>query len=117
MQELTQWCSNNWRMAHGRGETISRFPTRRIEVLWTTSRDLVEKEILRLREEEGKTNPAFELRTTASKNVINKMTEEELTELNKAVADMEEHGYSEEHKRKLVCFMSMLPELLTLYYL
>ena len=103
MQELTQWCSNNWRMDHGR-KMISIFPTRRIDVLWSTRRDLVEKEILRLREEEGKTNPSFELRTTASKNVIKKMTDEELTELNKAVADIERNGYSEEHKRSLVCF-------------
>ena len=58
-------------MAHGR-DKISRFPIRRIDVLWKTQRTSVEKEILQLREEEGWTNPDFELRTTASKNIIKK---------------------------------------------
>jgi hypothetical protein len=93
-------------MSHGH-EEISRFPTRRIDVLWKIRRDLVEKEVVRLREEEGRMNPAFELRTAASKNIINKMTQEELTELNNAAADMEENGYSEEHKRRFVRSMSV----------
>jgi hypothetical protein len=88
-------------MAHGR-ENVTKFPTRRIDVLWKTKRDLVEREILRLKEEEGRTEPDFELRTTASKKVIESMTQEELTELNNAATDMKEHGYSEEHKRRSV---------------
>jgi hypothetical protein len=93
-------------MAHGHGhQKKSRFPTRRIDVLWKTNRDLVEREIIRLKEEEGRTNPAFELRTKASKNIIEKMTQEELTNLDNTAADMEENGYSEEHKQRLVLVM------------
>lgn len=88
-------------MAHGR-ENKTKFPIRRIDVLWKTRRDLVKNEISRLREEEGRTNPDFDLRTTASKNVIEKMTEEELTKLIADTADMEKDGYPEEHKRRLV---------------
>ena len=96
-----QWCSNNWCMVHGRAK-VKRFPTRCIDFLWKTKRHLVEKEITRLREEEGRMNSNFELRTTASKNVIENMTQEEHTELNEAAADMEGNGYSEEHKRRSV---------------
>ena len=88
-------------MVHGRAK-VKRFPTRCIDVLWKTKRHLVEKEITRLREEEGRMNSNFELRTTASKNVIENMTQKEHTELNEAAADMEENGYSEEHKRRSV---------------
>ena len=34
------------------------------------------------------------------------MTQEEHTELNEAAADMEENGYSEEHKRRSVKLVS-----------
>ena len=88
-------------MAHGH-EKVSRFPMRRMDVLWKTRRDLVDKEILRLKDEEGHMNSAFELRTTASKNVMNGMSQEELKELDNAAANMEKNGYSEEHKRRLV---------------
>ena len=60
-------------MVHGRAK-VKRFPTRHIDVLWKTKHHLVEKEITRLREEEGRMNSNFELRTTASKNVIENMT-------------------------------------------
>ena len=46
-------------MAHGKGK-ISQFPIKRIHVLWKTRHELVEKEVLRLREEEGRMNPTFE---------------------------------------------------------
>lgn len=88
-------------MAHGRAKN-TKFPIRRIDVVWKTRRDLVDIEISRLKDEEGSTKPDFELRTTASKNVIANMTREELTQLNEALADMVKNGYSEEHKRRLV---------------
>ena len=43
----------------------------------------MEKEIKRLKDEEGMVEPDFELRTKASKNIITKMTQEELTKLQK----------------------------------
>jgi hypothetical protein len=86
-------------MTHGR-EKPSKIRTRLIDVLWKTKRNLAEDEILRLREEEGKTNPDFELRTSASKNVMGRMTQAELKELKEAAEDMERKGYSEEHKRR-----------------
>jgi len=86
-------------MKHDR-ERPTKNRTRLIDVLWKTKRILVEDEILRLREEEGKTNPNFELRTSASKNVMGRMTQAELKELKEAAEDMERNGYSEEHKRR-----------------
>jgi len=100
MQELTKWCSNNWRMVHGR-QIKSKIKTRPIEVLWKTQRSLVENEITRMQEDEGRTESRFELRTRASKIVLEKLTEEEQRDLKDAAADMEEHGYSEDHKRRL----------------
>jgi hypothetical protein len=88
-------------MTHGR-ERVKKFTTRRIDVLWKTKPHLVKDEIRRLKEVEGRTNSDFELRTTASKNIIKNMTVEELTELKEAAADMEENGYTEEHKRRSV---------------
>src|ERR1700678_2936034 len=107
IQEPTQWCSNNWRMMHGR-EKHSRFWTRHMDVLWKTKprlvveeiSRLVVEEISRLKEEEGRSNTDFELRTTASKNVIGRMSQEELNELQEAAKDMEQNGHSEDHKRR-----------------
>ena len=44
-----------------------------MEVLWITHRDLVNEEMKRLEEEEGRTCPKFQLRTAASKNIISNM--------------------------------------------
>ena len=89
---------------------IKRFLIRRIDVLWKTRCVLVENEISRLRDEEGRTNPDFGLRTTASKNVMEKMTQEELIRLNMDMAEMENNGYLEEHKRRMVmnCYLNFL---------
>lgn len=70
-----------------------------MEVLWMEKKVLVEDEMSRLAEEEGKTCPKFELRTTASKNVLANMTQSELKKLEKARENMSKNGYSEEHKR------------------
>jgi hypothetical protein len=85
-------------MVHGRPKR-NKFRIRLIDVLWKSQRDLVMDEISRMRED-GRTGGDFELRTAASKNVIAKMTEEELIDLRKAGKDMEKNGYPEEHKRR-----------------
>jgi uncharacterized protein with von Willebrand factor type A (vWA) domain len=97
-QELTQWCANNWRMVHGRPKS-NKFRIRLIDVLWKCQQDLVMEEMSQMRED-GRTGGDFELRTAASKNVIAKMTEKELNDLNKAAKDMKKNGYTEEHKRR-----------------
>ena len=86
-QELTQWCTNNWRMVHGHRKP-KKFRTRRIDVLWKTNQELVEREMTRLRNEDGRTSPPFQLRTTASKNILEKMTEPELKILQEAMEQM-----------------------------
>jgi hypothetical protein len=88
-------------MVHGHQKPIY-FRPRRIDVLWKVKRDLVVEEISRMREEDGISGPDFELRTAASKNLLQKMTEEELNVLNEAAKDMGKNGYSEEHRRRSV---------------
>jgi hypothetical protein len=52
--------------------------------------------------EDGATGTDFQLRTAASKIILDKMTEEEQKILNDAAVDITQNGYSEEHKRRLV---------------
>lgn len=89
-----------------------------MDVLWKTKPRLVVEEISRLKEEEGRSNTDFELRTTASKNVIGRMSQEELNELQEAAKDMEQNGHSEDHKRRWATIVDD-PRMnieLTLYY-
>lgn len=65
-----------------------------------TNQELVEEEMTRLQEEEGRTCPKFELRTAASKNVISNMIPSELKKLEEARRNISKKGYSELHKRK-----------------
>jgi hypothetical protein len=89
-------------MAHGNRKPHKKRRVRRIDVLYLTHHEAVEEEIKRLKEEEGKTAPKFELRTTASKNIIENMTEEELKYLDGKVEEIRVKGYPEEYKRMLV---------------
>lgn len=77
----------------------TRVKIRIIEALWKTKQDLVETEVTRLKEEEGRTSPVFQLRTTASKNVLRKMSQQERKDLEEARKDMAKNGFSEEYKR------------------
>ena len=86
-------------MAQGRPKKRS-FRPRHIVVLWKTKRQLVEKEIERMRDEDDKTGSDFQLRTAASKNVLANMSEHDLKLLNDAVKDMAESGYPEIEKRR-----------------
>jgi hypothetical protein len=70
-----------------------------MEVLWITKKELVEEEMKRMIEEDGRTCPKFELRTAASKRILSNMTESELRKLEKAKENISKRGYSEEHKR------------------
>ena len=73
-----------------------------MEVLWRTKPALVEEEISRMRQEDGRTGPDFQLRTAASKNIIQNMTQQELNSLEDAGLNMQRNGYSEDHKRRSV---------------
>lgn len=55
-----------------------------------------------MRDEDGMTGPAFQLRTIASKNILDKMTQQDLQILNEAGERMANIGYPEHHKRRLV---------------
>lgn len=84
-------------MVHGR-ETKKSLRVRTMDVLWKTKQELVEEEITRMIEEEGRTEPRFQLRTSASKNVLGNLNEEQMNELNRARERMMKNGYTEEHK-------------------
>jgi len=71
-----------------------------MEVLWKTKPELVEAEITRMKDEEGRTSPRFQLRTTASKNIIKNMNQRDLKILKEAGEEMAKTGNSEEHKRR-----------------
>ena len=86
-------------MVHG-GETKKSLRVRTMDVLWKTKQELVEEEITRMIEEEGRTEPRFQLRTSASKNVLGNLNEEQMNELNRARERMMKNGYTEEHKRR-----------------
>jgi hypothetical protein len=86
-------------MVHGRREN-KRLQVRTIEVLWKTKQDLVNAEITRMIDEDGRTEPRFQLRTSASKKVLGELNQQELKELKAAREQMAENGYTEEHKRR-----------------
>jgi hypothetical protein len=85
-------------MARGH-QSNTRVKIRTLEALWSTKPELVEAEVTRLKEEEGRTSPVFQLRTTASKNVLRKMSQQERRDLEEARKDMAKNGFSEEYKR------------------
>lgn len=91
-----------------------RLQIRTFEVLWKTKREIVEAEITRMKDEDGRTEPRFELRTSASKNIIKKMKEKDLKDLKAVGEQMARTGYSEEHKRRLVIFAPRPAPFLTL---
>lgn len=99
MKQLAQWCSNNWRMAHGSLKP-QKMTIRRIDVVWKTHREDVEEEVARLKTEEGRTSTDFVLRTEASKTVIENMDAEDKAILEEAYNRISKEGYSEEHKRE-----------------
>ena len=76
----------------------TRVKLRTLEVLWRTKPELVETEVTRLKEEEGRTSPAFQLWTTASKNVLLKMSQQERRDLEEVRKDMAKNGFLEEYK-------------------
>jgi hypothetical protein len=82
-----------------RHRSNTKVKIRTLEALWITKPELVEAEVTRLKEEEGINRPAFQLRTTASKNVLCKMSQQERKDLEEARKDMAKSGFSEEYKR------------------
>jgi|HubBroStandDraft_6_1064221.scaffolds.fasta_scaffold270557_3 hypothetical protein len=101
---LTQWCSNNWRMALPMSRKSNNFHVRLQEILWKTRKEKVEEEIARLLGVEVKDvadDPrCFTTRSTAIKNIMDKLTQEERAELEREKVRIENQGYSEEHKRR-----------------
>jgi hypothetical protein len=85
-------------MVRGR-RTHSKLKLRIMEVLWITKQDFVKKEITGMKDEDGVAGPAFQLRTKASKNVIQNMSERDRNDLEKARNTMSRNGFSEEYKR------------------
>lgn len=67
-----------------------------------TNQVLVEEEISRMIDEDSSlmNTPRFNLRTSASKNILRNMDEKELNDLKVAGEKMGKKGYSEEHQRR-----------------
>lgn len=61
-----------------------------------------------MKDKDGTLGPAFELRTAASKILLQKMTQEELNNLDEAAKDMGKKGYSEIHRRRSVIIQSRI---------
>lgn len=95
-------------MVHG-SNSKKKLQIRKMEVLWKTKREIVETEITRMIEEDGRTGTRFELRTSASKTIINNMNQQDLKDLKAAGEKMARSGYSEEHKRRSVRNIHLLP--------
>lgn len=75
---------------------------KRPDVLWGMRRDEVWKEIARLLNVEKasfETEGWFTKRTTAMGNIIDRMTKEQLAELDAQVEEIQQQGYPEEQQR------------------
>jgi hypothetical protein len=90
-------------MAHGNRKP-HKTRVRPMEVVWATKQEAVLAEITRMRDEEGETAPDFQLRTAATKNILAKMSTQELNRLNDLAEEISMKGYPEEHKRRLVTY-------------
>jgi hypothetical protein len=102
-QELTAWCSNNWRMERGVARKSNKFRPRRADVIWHTRPQDVMKEIgriLNVAEVTTATPGWFPARTPAIKSMIEKMSVGELAALDEEVRIMSRKGYDEKVQRR-----------------
>jgi hypothetical protein len=102
-QKLTLWCSNNWRMGQGVARKTNNFRPKRTEIVWRTRQEDVMDEIAKILNVEEATTQTpgwFTVRTAAIKNVIAKMTPEELRELDMQVEETAKIGNNEEQKKR-----------------
>jgi hypothetical protein len=103
IKKLTLWCSNNWRMRHGVARKSNNFRPKRTDIIWQMRQQDVMVEvakILKLDEATTRTPGWFSARTPAMKNIIDRMTQEELRELDLEVEDMTKKGYDEEVQKR-----------------
>ena len=78
-QELTVWCSNNWRMERGVTRKANKFHPRRADVIWHTRQQDVLREIGRILDVAQVTTATpgwFAARTPAIKNIVERMSED-----------------------------------------
>jgi hypothetical protein len=99
---LLYWLRNVWRVKKNTvPKNLSRL--RLTDVLWWTRQDVVFTEIasiLGVGTADTNTPGWFQLRTKASKNVINSMTDEELTDLKNEADRMEKEGLPQDAQRR-----------------
>ena len=104
-QGLTVWCSNNWRMERGVARKSNNFRPKRTDVIWhTRQQDVMEEigKILHVDEATMETNGWFLARMPAIKNIIDRMSPDELTALDAQVELFAQKGYEEKHQRRWV---------------
>lgn len=92
------WCSNNWHMEQRVEHKLNNFHPKRMEVIWHTRRKNVMKEITNILDVEGamtKTDGWFAAWTLAIKNLIDKMTLEDLTALDAQIEEISNKGYND----------------------
>ena len=102
-QELTNWCSNNWRMERGIARKSNNFCPRRAEIIWQTrQKDVMEEigRILEVAEVTTETPGWFQARTPAIKNLIEMMSVDELARLDEQVSIIAKKGYDEKQRRR-----------------
>lgn len=100
-------------MAHPMARKSNNFHVRLTEIVWKIRRQDVMEEIARLLGVEvanvsTSTAEWFTTRTTATKNVLEKMTPEDRAELLREKERIENQGYSEEYQQRCVLFYLML---------
>lgn len=104
-QEVLDWIQNNWRLRKAGGNTKSLWYVRKSDVIWTTRKDLVFKEIailLNIDKADTRTPGWFGKRTPAIRQVLSKMLPEEKAQLDKQIKKIESDGYPEEQRRMYV---------------
>lgn len=102
-----RWIHNNWRASRNPTRQPANFVVKRTDVLWKTRQDEVWTEIadiLGIDTADTNTPNWFNNRMVAIGNIIGRMTDAELAQLDKEVARIGNEGYSEEEKRKYVAY-------------
>jgi hypothetical protein len=92
-------------MERGVARKSNNFRPKRADVLWNTDKELVMEEIANLLEVDHATTETpgwFSVRSKATKNIIQKMSPEELEELDEEVEKIASKGYNEKIQRRYV---------------
>jgi multimeric flavodoxin WrbA len=90
-------------MERGVARKSNNFRPKRTDVLWHIRKDDVMEEIGKILNVDKATTATpgwFSARTTAIKNIVDRMSPDELTELDGEVEKLKNTGYDEKHQRR-----------------